>query len=658
MKHLNGVVLLLLSLSVFANEQTDGIPNIIVSATRSEQTDVTIPASITIIDEATIKNSGATHIVDVLRNQGMLQIRDIFGDGSRASVDMRGFGETASANTLILMDGRRLNNADGAAPDLNSIALKDVERIEITQGSSGVLFGDQAVGGVINIITRKPQAFGFDLDIATGSYGRRKVQGRVANHLDNGFACSLSMMSSETDNYREHNQQAYLNLLARLDYDYQEGNVFFEMQTIDEDLQTPGALLEAEIDVNRRQSLIDFNHDFSNTNTDVLRAGLSQRVSSNWSLLMEGMRREGDGDFLLNFRGCSQSVFFPCNTTADSNRREHTGWTPRLVGEYAIADGYIVITLGLDEDHYTYEINSLYVNTQNERNASSLYTQVIVPVSETLTLTLGMRKAEMEDRLTDATAYPMGIKLKDDINVQDIGLLYKPSTQWRLFVRLNDNYRFATVEEQAFTEMDVIGLKTQEGESVEWGAVWQSERAQLKFSATQLDLNNEIAFDPTANGPFGPFGGANVNFDATRRNTWMLQGLYRYNEVLSLNGSYSRNDAEFRSGVFESNTVSGVADAVARLAANYRLNIAWNGFVELQHLGEQFRLGDNDNTQEKREAYTLINASFAYQRNEWQISARINNLSDRDYIESANAYGALQPSPGRNFWLSLRYHIK
>lgn len=664
MKHLSfsrllSIFVLVSSPLVFAEDQTGEIPNIIVSATRSEQTtELATPANITIIDAAAIRNSGAAHLVDVLRNQGMLQVRDTFGDGSRVSVDMRGFGESASSNTLILMDGRRLNNADSASPDLNSIALKDVERIEIIQGSSSALFGDQAVGGVINIITRRPQAFAFDLDVGVGSYNRRTLQGRVANRLDNGIAYSVSMIDSATDNYREHNQQDYQNLLARLDYDYHDGYAFFEIQIIDEDLQTPGALLQAEVNADRRQSLIDFNRDFSNTDTDVFRAGFNRRLTDNWSILMEGMRREGEGIFLQNFRGCSQSLFFPCNTNSDNNRREHNGWTPRLVGEYQVDAGVIILTLGLDKDQYDYEINSLYVNTENTRKASSLYAQAILPLDETLTLTAGVRNAEMEDQLTDASAYPQGIKLEDDLSVWDLGMLYKPAAQWRLYARFNDNYRFATVEEQAFTEAGVIGLKTQQGESIEWGGVWDTQHAQVKFSATRLDLNNEIAFDPTANGPFGPFGGANVNFDATRRDTLMLQTVYHYSDVLSLDASYGRNDAQFKSGVFTGKKVSGVAEAIIRLAAYYRFNTAWNGFIELQHLGDQYRLGDNTNAQEQLHAYTLINASMSYQMTGWEVITRLNNISDREYIESANAYGALQPSPGRNIWFTLRYHFE
>ena len=83
-------------------------------------------------------------------------VRDFYGTGKTASVDIRGFGETAPLNVLVLVDGRRVNEIDLSGTDWTQIPIDQIERIEIVRGAGSVLYGDNAVGGVINIITKKP----------------------------------------------------------------------------------------------------------------------------------------------------------------------------------------------------------------------------------------------------------------------------------------------------------------------------------------------------------------------------------------------------------------------------------------------------------------------------------------------------------------------
>ena len=72
-----------------------------------------------------------------------------------ATVDMRGFGDTASRNILILVNDRKVNPVDMSGADLLQVSLDSVERIEIIRGAGSVLYGDNAVGGVINVITKE-----------------------------------------------------------------------------------------------------------------------------------------------------------------------------------------------------------------------------------------------------------------------------------------------------------------------------------------------------------------------------------------------------------------------------------------------------------------------------------------------------------------------
>ena len=122
---------------------------VIVTATRQEEKMSAIPANVTVINEAQIKNSTAINIPDLLRTQVGVLVNDVQGNKRNYSVDLRGFGETAALNTLVLVDGRRINQPDLSGADWTLISLNRVERIEIIRGGRGsVLQGDNGSGGV------------------------------------------------------------------------------------------------------------------------------------------------------------------------------------------------------------------------------------------------------------------------------------------------------------------------------------------------------------------------------------------------------------------------------------------------------------------------------------------------------------------------------
>ena len=111
----------------------------------------------TVITAEEIAHSPAQTLQEIIAQTPGVQLTSLFGgvNGAKTSVDLRGFGAFATSNTLVLINGRRLNDIDMAGVDLSTIPRDSIERIEITRGNSGaVLYGDNAVGGVINIVTK------------------------------------------------------------------------------------------------------------------------------------------------------------------------------------------------------------------------------------------------------------------------------------------------------------------------------------------------------------------------------------------------------------------------------------------------------------------------------------------------------------------------
>ncbi len=635
-------LLVFISVAALAEEPAP----IIVSATRSLQSEVTTPASITIISREDIELSGARHISEVLRTQAGVQLRDLYGDGSRTTISMRGFsGGNAAANSLVLVDGRRLNNADLAGPALNSISLKDVERIEIIQGSAGTLFGDQAVGGVINIITSTSEEQRADVEAGIGSYNKKRVNAQLANAITDNVSYRVSVEALNSDNYREHNEQEYVNGFARLDYKQDKGKWFFELQSVDEELELPGALTAAEVEADPRQANPFFPDDFNKTQTNIARVGVRQRITPNMQLEAELSQRKEDID----------GIGF---ATAFSQERQSQGFTPRLVTNWSTAQGEALLTVGLDyeDNDYIYDSSVAFISDVNATQQNwALYTQLVYPLTETLSTTIGARYAEVENHIVDSTAFPAGFDKNDDIQVGEIGLSWQYTNQLRLFTRLDENYRFAKIDEQTYTSPGVQGLETQTGTSYEVGAEWRASNYSAKVLAYRLDLDNEIDFDSTAPGP-GAFPGANINLPPTRREGVIIEGKTRLNDKLSLSGQVTYIDATITGGSFTGNTIPFVAEHEATLSLSYKQTPSLSWYVEGHYIGERYQDSDYDNSLNKLPGFTVFNLHLQYAASSWNSGIRVNNIFDKAYVGYAT-FDSYYPAPGINAELYAAYRF-
>jgi iron complex outermembrane receptor protein len=637
-----------ISLPVYSalDADTAEIPAVVVSAARTEQSTLTTPASISVITREQIEASGARHIVEVLRGQGGVQINDLYGDGSRASIGMRGFSETANSNTLVLVDGRRLNNIDLSAADLNSISLKDVARIEIVHGSAGVLFGDQAVGGVINIITNGSRGQIGLVEVSAGSYDALGVRAVYGDNATENLHYRVSAEIRESDNYRRvNNEVEYTNLFAKTGYDYSAGTVFAEAQYVKEDLQLPGSLLQSEVDVDRRQTYVDFLNDFTNSETDMARLGIVHNINSNWSFEAETTYRDVEREIQQSFRGFVIST--PSFITS-----QQVEVTPRFVAAYPVEHGEIQLTAGIDYIDTDYE--SEITSSADKQQMLAEYVQVVVPLKARLNLTVGYRHAKVED---DVTSGFVNGKQSTDVDVAELGIAYAVNENLKLFGRVDQNFRFAKIDELTYVSPGTQ-LEAQTGDSVEAGIEYSNNHSTTKLVVYKLSLEDEIAFDPSAPDPFGGNFGANVNFDPTTHQGVILESRYDMGQKVTLSGNYSYTDATFDSGVFEGNQISGVSENSARVDVNYAISPSINTNLGAVYIGSRYRSGDNANTQSKVSGYSVLDMNLAYTYMDWRFNLRVNNLTNRQYAETTNSFGSVFPSPERNFLLTAAWNFR
>ena len=161
----------------FAQNNDDELPVVVVTASRTEQVVTDTLPHTTVIDRDAIEKTPMQDVVSLLRTQSGVSVRQSGGQGALSGISIRG-GEPR--HTLVLIDGVPLNNISAGTAALEQIPLSAIERIEIVRGNVSALYGSQAVGGVVQLFTRKAQnENSLTLRAAAGTHNQVQASAQV-----------------------------------------------------------------------------------------------------------------------------------------------------------------------------------------------------------------------------------------------------------------------------------------------------------------------------------------------------------------------------------------------------------------------------------------------------------------------------------------------
>ncbi len=228
------------SVSATTEAQTSAkssLSTIVVTASRSEQNIENVPARISIIEPKVLDQSPIASLPHLLINDASINMVQTGGYGQQASIFLRG---TESDHTLVMRDGVRLNTPSQGSASIQFIDTTDLKQIEVLKGPASVLYGTDAIGGVIQLVSKTPVKTGA---FVTGEIGENKTYKSIvgADFAENGLYAQIRGQRLESDGTEvlsnsnqkyAYDQKGYSakfgvdkeSFSASLDYSQNEGN--------------------------------------------------------------------------------------------------------------------------------------------------------------------------------------------------------------------------------------------------------------------------------------------------------------------------------------------------------------------------------------------------------------------------------------------------
>lgn len=658
-----------------------------------------VGTSTSVITAADIERSPVQSLPDLLAQQAGVQVQHLFGgvNGSRDAVDLRGFGASSHSNVLVLVNGRRYQDFDLQGFDYSSIPVNSIERIEITRGNSGtVLYGDGAVGGVINIVTKaKPQTpFAGRIEGAFGSFRYR--EGRVSASGSSGpWSASVFGNMIDSNGHRRNSDLWQRNAVANLDYTASRWSAYLNIAADTQRQNFAGGLPP-------RSTTLPFtlatpsetNTPFDNGSKQGVNVttGVVTSLGSNAELILDGgVRRKfqqatfydyfPSPAFTYNAAGATPSSYVDTVMTTSS-------LTPRLDATHRLFGVQNRLLTGIDL------YNTQYNSDRSQRPGGAIIHHY--NIRQTTAAWYAMNKAAVRpdtDVSFGARVQRNMIQATDDYNAAadpnaggysssaqapslstsewqyaaHIGGEYRVLPTLALFARAARAFRLGNADERvgagnpfALGAPANFSLKTQTSYDFEGGFRINSGRFNFMSSVYDMYLTNEIHFLPAF--------GQNINLDPTRRTGWENMAAYQITNDVRLRGGVTYTRAVFRSGTYAGNYIPLVSPWTGN--AGFTWDIVKKALildVNARFWSQRRMDNDQPNAQPLIPANATVDMKLGGEYDRFFWSAAVLNVFNVNYFDYAIASGgspasifggatpptigaySAYPQPGRSF---------
>lgn len=608
---IGGLISLLLSTPSFATSIYGD--DVVVSATRSATPRESLVADVSVVTQEDIRQSGALTLTDVLRTQSSIEIQSNGGIGQVSAVHLRG---NSSQSAVVLLDGIRIGSATVGLTAFERIPVEQIERIEIVRGATSSLYGSDAIGGVIQIFTKKASNKpSLNLFAGYGTYNTRETSVGFANKIEQ-TSFSFNLSNTESDSFStlrkkdgvNDDRDPYRNLTfsANLSHQITQGHdvglSYFNSNNnlhFDDD-----SLFRAKIR-SAQTSFSMFSHNLITDNwLSKIKIGESK----------DSIRSQG------SFSGLS---------IATTHQRQYT-W----LNDFSLPLG--LLTLGLERLEQRVDGNPGNVSYQKESRDNNGYFAVYAVNHSGHNLQLSARR----DYNSQFGQYSTG----------NVAYGYQFTERFRAFGSVGTAFRAPTFNDlywpfQSFGSWGSYqgnpNLVPEKSTNREISLVYDQGHHRLSATVFHNKVRDLIV---PAQGLFDDFP-INAGEATIKGMNFAYEGwVDNFHIKASADVQSPRND--------DTNLLlTRRSQHYGAFALGYRWD-GWNFLAEV--IGSGDRYDDAANTR-KLDGYALMNLTARYQINpELSLQMKANNIFDKEYALST-LFGTPFNTPGANLFIGLRY---
>nr|WP_294840705.1 TonB-dependent receptor [uncultured Methylotenera sp.] len=610
---------------------TINLDEVVVTASRTPQLRTNVIGDVTVIDREEIERIGAGSIVDVLRLQPGVQVSTNGGAGTESSIYLRG---TGSEQIVILVDGLRINSATLGRTSLENIPLAQIEKIEILRGSASSLYGADAVGGVIQIFTRKNLSEKplINAAVGLGSFNTKTAEFGINGGI-NALKYGVNVSSLDTDSFsarrirrgKDADDDSYRNLStsAFAELELAQGHTwglqFFESKGHNE---FDGSNYENFTE----QTLQSYAFTSKNQFTDF------------WhSTFKLGMGVDDSDSHAKPNKSKASSTYNPTGISKYRTEQKQISWQ----NDFTLLLG----TLTLAYDRLEQDVSSVAnfkTKYKKERNDDSFLASYLLDQGNH-----SVQASIREDHNTQFGNYTTG----------GAGYGYRITPQWRVTANYGKAFRAPTFNQLYYPNFGDPTLSPEKSDNVEAGLKYTGGKLNAGVTVFQNKIRSLLANAGPAT-PSCTLGGfCPINVGKAEIQGITTEASWNINDNLLLGGNFTvqspREDAT-------DNLVPRRGNRYGTVNLLHTLgNLQWGAEVT----GASTRYNDLAN-QFKLSGYTLVNLTANYRITpEWKLEMRANNILDKNYVLSTTKTSSSPNNPdyntaGSNLFVGLRYNMK